>query len=125
MLRTVKVGDILIVYPSKERVKVTGFIKGEATTTFLRDYWRKKHNIKIPTTFRIAVCRFATTILKEYNYPLYRKCVKKPLFQYNHKKMWEIDRQYLLFKRRKGDEIDDNKGNWHPPSDYTMYQMGF
>ena len=23
------------------------------------------------------------------------------------------------------EEMSDNKGNWHPPSNYTMYQTGF
>lgn len=149
LLRTVKVGDILTVYPYQDRVKVIVItakkinLKKSDERYCLKDYWKEKHGIILPMTFRIATCKFATTY-KEYDYPLYRKCVKKSLFQYKHRKMWKIDQQYSHMKKRNGGisiseiiqgdqedlseaegEVDDNKGNWHPPSDYTMYQMGF
>ena len=147
MLRTIKTGDILIVYPSKNRVKVINVtakkinLKESDERYCLKSYWNEKHGIVLPRSFRIVTCQFATTPYKEYDYPLYRKCVRKPFRQYGHKKMWKIDRQYSLFKKGKTiaeilnvnqedlsktkEEMSDNKGNWHPPSDYTMYQTGF
>ena len=135
-LRTVKKDDILIAYPSKERIKVINIITDPSKLSYidsnwLRRYWEVTHKIKLPKKYKIANCHFFTS-KKDYYYPIVKVCVKKPLFQFDQRRMWKIDCQHLLWKREQATkkhrtikEMDDNKGNWHPPSDYTMYKMGF
>ena len=145
-MRTVKVGDILTIYPSKCKTKVIVVtaekinLKESDERYWLKDYWKEKHEIILPVAFRIITCKFTTTY-KEYDYPLCRKCVKKPLRQKKLKERWKNKRKAVLNAKVSRFDIDkllgvnqedlskeemsDNKGNWHPPSDYTMYQMGF
>lgn len=121
LLRTVKVGDILTVYPYKKRVKVIEVVaekfilKESDERYYLKDYWKERHGITLPKAFRIVTCKFTTTY-KEYDYPLYRKCVKKPLRQKRLKERWESKRKVMINAR-----VSKMKA----PSDYTMYQMGF
>ena len=143
MLRTVKQGDILIAYPKyKEKVKVIIiFDSNKSQINWLRTYWNDNYDVELPISFKIAVCQFATTPYKNYNYPLLTECVIKPIRQRGLRLTWKLVRQQFLLRKGHGkvsireilgvnqealskakdvsqylkdinDERGDNKGNW-------------
>ena len=77
-----KKGTIVKVKPSKGLAKVVDIIENpsEATLRSLRKYCIDAHKIYIEDTFK--VCRVVFKYgLKSYDYPISKKCLKKPLFQ--------------------------------------------
>ncbi len=106
----IKIGDILKANPSKALVKVINIQMLEATAVYLKDYWKRKYNIILPKSFVIIKVKFASGS-KEYAYPQYRKCIKKPLRQKKAKRLFERERQQKL--------------TYHKSrlSDYTEYQF--
>ncbi|MHA1291111.1 MAG: hypothetical protein ACTSQJ_00415 [Promethearchaeota archaeon] len=90
----IKEGDIVKVFPSKQKCKVLEVIsKVKAMNMMINDvnwllrYWRNKYNKKIPSTFDIIVVRFKTS-KKRYNYPNYKRCLRKIILQKRAKKKW-------------------------------------
>ena len=94
-LRTVKKDDVIIVNPSQSKVKVINILETDFTSdvNWLKEYWLTIHNIKLPESFKIAVCQFATNPSKNYNYPLLTLCVKKPIRQYQPRLAWKLLRK--------------------------------
>lgn len=115
MLRTVKQGDILIAYPKyKEKVKVIKIFTNQHVTVEslrLRHYWEEKYDIELPYVFNIAVCQFATSPYKNYNYPLLIECVIKPIRQKGLRLTWKLVRQQFLL--RKGVKDPNYKGQFN------------
>ena len=93
MLRTVKKDDILIVNPSKSKVKVINILESTFDANWLIDYWKDIYNVELPKSFKIVVCQFATNPNKNYNYPLLKICVKKPIRQNQPNLAWKLLRQ--------------------------------
>ncbi len=133
----IKIGDILKVNPSKALVKVINIQMLEATAVYLKDYWKRKYNIILPKSFVIIKVNFVNGS-KEYAYPKYRKCIKKPLRQKKAKKLFkeetirknqtksnaflskfrELRSQYLQ-------DINDERGSDHQSIADMMIDDGF
>ncbi len=118
----IKIGDILKVNPSKALVVVVR-TKMELVETvyieaWLKNYWNVNHNLKLPIQFEIVWVNFPSHN-KEYAYPKYKKCFKRPLRQKKAKKFFNVSHKenhpniILKLKRnadRFGDEFFDDDG---------------
>ena len=88
----INIGDILIVKPSKSLVEVAMIQKSLANLAWLKNYWKTKYNLKLPRFFDIIEVRFPSHN-KIYEYPRYRKCIKRPLRQKKYKELFKQQRQ--------------------------------
>ena len=92
-LMRVKQSNILKVYPSDCYVKVIRVVKPqEPMLSWLVNYWKQNHDVKVPKIFKIAVCLFSKSE-KEYAYPIIKECIKKPKLQFVAKKKWKQPKQ--------------------------------
>lgn len=80
----INIGDILIVKPSKSLVIVVGIEKSLVGLAWLKNYWKVHHNLKLPKFFDTIEVNFPSHD-KVYEYPRYRKCIKRPLRQKKYK----------------------------------------
>ena len=94
LFRKIKKDDIVIALPSKNRVRVIDILNSYVKETWLKNYWHEHYNITLPAIFQVAVCQFATTVAKNYDYPIYKMCLKKPFRQKKERKLWAEDRQH-------------------------------
>ncbi|KKL76968.1 hypothetical protein LCGC14_2039570 [marine sediment metagenome] len=78
----IKNGDILKVKPTDSLVVVISQIKphGENNEAWLNNYWKTKYNLKLPQDFKTVFVNFPSHS-KAYEYPIYKKCIKRPLRQ--------------------------------------------
>ncbi len=100
-LRRIKKNDVVIALPSKNRVRVINILNSYVKETWLKNYWHEHYDITLPAIFKVAVCQFATTTAKNYDYPIYKMCLKKPFFQKKQRKLWTQDREHYLADERK------------------------
>lgn len=88
----IKIGDIIKVYPSNALVQVIDIEKSFMRLAWLKNYWKTKHNIKLPKFFDILNVKFASHD-KIYEYPRYKKCIKRLLRQKKAKKRFELEKK--------------------------------
>lgn len=112
----IDIGDILIVNPSKMRVRVVGVEKSFQRIVWLKDYWHRKYDITLPKFFDTILVNFPSHD-KVYEYPRYRKCIKRPLRQKKQKKLFKISQKELrpnifrkIKRRANRFEEDDPEG---------------
>lgn len=86
----INIGDILIAKPIKALVVVVGIEKSLANLAWLKNYWKTKYNLKLPRFFDIIEVRFPSHD-KIYEYPRYRKCIKRPLRQKKYRKLFKLE----------------------------------
>jgi hypothetical protein len=93
ILRTIKKDDVIIVNPSQSKVKVINILESTFDSNWLIQYWADIYDIELPNSFKIAVCQFATNPSKNYNYPLLKVCVRKPIRQNQPRLAWKLLRK--------------------------------
>ena len=98
-LLKIKIGYVLKVKPSDALVEVSLTLKYRkldgSTIVWLKDYWKTKYNIILPRFFDIIQVRFPSHN-KIYEYPKYRKCIRKPLRQKKAKKQFKAEQNQNL-----------------------------
>lgn len=88
----INIGDVLIAKPIKALVLVVGIEKSLARLAWLKNYWKTKYNMKLPRFFDTIEVNFPSH-LKVYEYPRYRKCIKRPLRQKKYRKLFKLQQK--------------------------------
>lgn len=88
----INIGDILIAKPIKTLVVVVGLEKSLAGLAWLKNYWKTKYNMKLPRFFDTIEVNFPSHD-KVYEYPRYRKCIKRPLRQKKYRKLFKLQQK--------------------------------
>lgn len=88
----INIDDILIAKPIKSLVLVIGLEKSFVGIAWLKNYWKTKYNMKLPRFFDTILVNFPSHD-KIYEYPRYRKCIKRPLRQKKYKKLFKLERK--------------------------------
>lgn len=111
-----KIGDILIAKPMNQLVIIIDIEKSFMRLEWLRKYWETKYNVKLPKVFDTILVNFPSHN-KVYEYPRYKKCIKKPLRQKKYRKHFNISAKVLrpnILRKIKnmaiGDEFFDDDG---------------
>lgn len=87
----INIGDILIVKPSKSLVIVVSN-KYITSRAWLKNYWKTKYNVKLPKWFETIQVNFPSHN-KIYEYPRYKKCIKRPLRQKKYTKLFKLQQK--------------------------------